>query len=245
MIYAIGDIHGQITMLGKMLDLLRDLPLKNEDTVLFLGDYIDRGENSCAVIDLLLEFEKEHSDCIFLRGNHEQMMLDARSSALPEVSEDGQYAVFSEPTLIWLQNGGMDALDSYGEIQNPLCWWDHIPENHWDFVRNTQLEYITPRYHFVHAGLVPTGSLWIEGQTYGLEPRLWIREPFLSSRASFNGRIVVFGHTPQMRGRPLIHRNKIGLDTGAVFGGPLTMAAFDPDVAPRRIPNPPIYQISP
>ena len=62
------------------------------------------------------------------------------------------------------------------------------------------------------AGLLTPGKTWAS-EGWSIDPRLWIREPFLSSRADFEGRIVVFGHTPQRRGRPLIHRNKIGLDT--------------------------------
>ena len=104
------------------------------------------------------------------------------------------------------------------------------------------MEYVTKHYHFVHAGLLPPGRHW-EGEGWGLDPRLWIREPFLSSRADFDGRTVVFGHTPQMSGLPLIARNKIGLDTAAVFGGPLTAAAFESDFSGRKAPPPRFYQV--
>ena len=65
-----------------------------------------------------------------------------------------------------------------------------------------------------------------------MDPRLWIREEFLHSVADFDGRIVVFGHTPQREGKPLVQPNKIGIDTGAVFGKPLTAAILDPSAAP-------------
>lgn len=241
MIYAIGDIHGQVTMLREMLDILRSVPLRAQDTVVFLGDYIDRGEDSCSVIDTLLEFRMEHEDTIFLRGNHEQLMLDARNGPEPEpISQDG-YVVFADPTLLWLQNGGSEALLSYG-MKNPLQWWEAIPAAHWDFIRATQMQYLSPRFHFVHAGLLLPGQSW-DGEAWNLDPRLWIREPFLSSRANYDGRIVVFGHTPQMRGRPLVQRNKVGIDTGAVFGGPLTMAAFDPEAPARKYPAPQFYRV--
>jgi serine/threonine protein phosphatase 1 len=241
-IYAIGDIHGQATMLRSMLEALREMPLRDEDTVVFLGDYVDRGEDSCGVIETLIQFRAEHEDTIFLRGNHEQLMLDARSSPEPEPSPEEGFVLFSDQMLLWLQNGGSDALLSYG-LKNPLEWWESIPKSHWDFIRATTFDYITPRYHFVHAGLLLPGQSW-EGEEWGLDPRLWIREPFLSSnRASYGGRIVVFGHTPQLSGRPLIQRNKIGLDTGAVFGGPLTMAAFDPNAPQRKFPAPQFTQI--
>jgi len=117
-------------------------------------------------------------------------------------------------------------------------WLEAIPQSHWEFLRATQIEHVTPHYHFVHAGLLPPG-MTSESEGWTIDPRLWVREPFLSSRANFNGRIVVFGHTPQHKGRPLIHRNKIGLDTGAAYGGPLTAAIFDSGVhAPSFIQVP-------
>ena len=208
MIYAIGDIHGKFTMLTTLLE---GLPLSDADTLLFVGDYIDRGENSRAVIDLMLELrEKRGENVIFLRGNHEQMLLDAlEKSAAPQLSDDEQFALFDETTLLWLQNGGGETLASY-EVENPLLWQEAIPESHWDFFRATRLEYITDAYHFVHAGVALPNQRW-EGIEQGLDARLWIREPFLASRADYDGRRVVFGHTPQMSGKPLVLRNKMGL----------------------------------
>lgn len=138
--------------------------------------------------------------------------------------------MFGEMTLTWLQNGGTDALNSY-EVDNYQEWFDGVPDEHWEFIETTQLEHIVPGYHFVHAGLLPSGTRWSMAGM-GLEPRLWIREEFLKSSADFDGRIVVFGHTPQMSGKPLVQPNKLGIDTGAVFGGPLTTAIIDPSQTP-------------
>ena len=91
MIYAVGDIHGQLTMLRQMLEKLREQPLKESDTVVFLGDYVDRGEDSKGVIDTLLAFKTEHANCIFLRGNHEQLMLDAFNEDPPEPAARAGY----------------------------------------------------------------------------------------------------------------------------------------------------------
>jgi serine/threonine protein phosphatase 1 len=228
-------------MLCAALETLHSLPLHEEDTLVFLGDYIDRGENSCAVIETLLELQEQHADIIFLRGNHEQFMINALDGPSPEASPAAGFVLHAEPTLIWLQNGGAETLLSYG-VQDAMRWWESIPETHWEFIRATQMEYITEYYHFVHAGVVPPGEIWVEG-AFGLDARLWIREPFLSSRADFDGRRVVFGHTPQVSGRPLVQRNKIGLDTAAVFGGPLTIAAFNPDKTGRKLLAPQFFQI--
>jgi serine/threonine protein phosphatase 1 len=110
-------------------------------------------------------------------------------------------------------------------------WVDSIPADHWDFLEKTRFEHQIPGYHFVHAGLLPPNVSWDMGG-WGLDPRLWIRNEFLNSAADFDGRIVVFGHTPQMSGKPLVQPNKIGIDTGAVFGKALTAAIIDPTLAP-------------
>jgi serine/threonine protein phosphatase 1 len=246
LIYAIGDIHGQVTMLHNLLLQLYPC-LRDEDQLLFLGDYIDRGEDSRGVIELLLELRHHRPNTIFLRGNHEQMMLDAWEDNPPHQSDTGGIC-FSERTALWLQNGGRETLQSYRQlIEDPLRWWKVIPNSHWEFLLATEMEYVTPRYHFVHAGLLPPGETW-EGEAYGLDPRLWIRNEFINSDYNFEGRIVVFGHTPQIGydeteqlvAGPLVHPNKIGLDTGAFIGGPLTAAAFDPD-APGRYPPAPYF----
>lgn len=234
MIYAIGDIHGQNTMLQSLLEKLFSQPLHEEDTVVFIGDYVDRGENTCAVIDTLLHLRQNHADTIFLRGNHEQMMLDARDGEKPSPlsSAQGDFVLFSDETLLWLQNGGVETLESYG-MNDPMRWWEAVPAEHWAFLEATQMEYETALHRFVHAGVLPSGEIW--DTDYGNDPRLWIREPFLESREEFDKR-VVFGHTPQRSGKPLVQRNKLGIDTGAVFGGPLTAAILSEAETKKPVP---------
>ncbi len=237
MIYAIGDIHGQISMLKEMLDALQNIPLQENDQTVFLGDYIDRGENSNAVIETLLRYQSTRPDTVFLRGNHEQLMLDALAAA--ENSDDGDKETLDDSLVLWAANGGREMMESYGipfTREGIVEWWTKLPSEHLQFIKNTTIEYITPRYHFVHAGLLPPGRIW---RSHGsdTEPRLWIRELFINSRARFDGRIVIFGHTPQPSGNPLIQRNKIGIDTGAVFGGPLTAIEVDPNNSDRNFPS--------
>ena len=232
-------------MLRAMLDKLRALPLTEDDTLVFIGDYVDRGEDSKAVLETLIALKRERPNTVFLRGNHEQLMLDARDSDPPRMGAVPGAFIFSDPTLLWFQNGGEETLFPYTDDlddEQYLRWWEAIPESHWKFLQETRMEYSSGKYHFVHAGLLPPGKTW-EGQVRGFDERLWIREPFLSSRDDFNGRIVVFGHTPQMSGKPLLQKNKIGIDTGAVFRNPLTCAALDTTATGRRPATPFFHQV--
>lgn len=227
MIYAVGDIHGQDEMLARLLAHFKAELNRDDDLVVFLGDYIDRGPGTSSVIQQLIDFGADHPQTVFLRGNHEQIMLDSRGGPAPmPTNRPGRYA-FSEIMANWFENGGLDTLKSY-PLQEVENWFDFVPPEHWEFIENTQIEFITENYHFVHAGLLPPGEAW-EGALWGIDPRLWIREPFLGSRSDFDGRLVVFGHTPQRIGRPLIRENMLGIDTAAAYGGPLTTAVLDPD----------------
>ncbi|MGO8670237.1 MAG: metallophosphoesterase family protein [Capsulimonadaceae bacterium] len=225
MIYAIGDIHGKAGMLTNALVYLSDKLLKPEDTVVFLGDYIDRGEDSHGVFDILRTFKVHHAQSIFLRGNHEALFMDA----------------FRDPEceVVWLYNGGLEMLASY-EIEWTENWRLQIRPEDIDFVEETEIEYETKYFKFVHAGYVPPG----EGNTLrpDLDPRLWIREDFINSTADF-GKVVIFGHTVQTNWLPLVMPNKIGLDTGAAFGGRLSVAGFDDEVQPGLWPDFTLFQV--
>jgi serine/threonine protein phosphatase 1 len=202
--YAIGDIHG-------CLDKLRSLMLRCEKhadgrpmSFVFVGDYIDRGPQSSAVIDCLIDLKAEHGEnVVTLMGNHEAMALAAF---------DG-----SGPVRLWLAQGGLATLESY-RVAEPA----ELPRAHVDWLRALPLSYDDGRRFFVHAGVNPRASLEAQDD-FDL---LWIREPFLSHRGDY-GRLVVHGHTPLADGVPDLRGNRLNLDTGAVFGGPLTAAVFD------------------
>jgi serine/threonine protein phosphatase 1 len=202
--YAIGDIHG-------CLDKLRSLLLRCEKhaagrppAFVFVGDYIDRGPQSCAVIDCLIDLKARHGErVVTLKGNHEAMALAAF---------DG-----SGPVRLWLAQGGLATLKSYG-----IAGSHELPRAHVDWLRALPLRYDDGRRLFVHAGVNPDMPLEAQDD-FDL---LWIREPFLSHRGDY-GRMIVHGHTPLADGVPDLHGNRLNLDTGAVFGGPLTAAVFD------------------
>ena len=225
MIYCIGDIHGMNGLLKELLNKI--LPRLNAgDTLVFLGDYIDRGPDSKGVLLTLMGLKNKYR-CIFLRGNHEQFMLDAAEDAARRV---GKLQTIDGPTAGWLSNGGWDTLNGFG-VHALDRWAQEVPHAFWEFLEATELEYVTEQYHFVHAGLVPPGVAWLTDGPLGTEPRLWIREPFLSSEADFGGRVVVFGHTPSRE--PLVMRNKIGIDTDACRGGALTCVVL-PETFPCK-----------
>lgn len=186
---AIGDIHGMDLLLQR---LLAQVPA--EGTLVFLGDYIDRGPASREVITRLMALERERM-CVFLRGNHEAMALDALAGD-------------NRVDLHWMKNGGAATLKSY-QMQ--------LPDDHLAFLARTKPFYETEHYIFVHAGLLP-GQRPEDAETKTL---WWIRDSFLRSSYDW-GKLVIHGHTPTNDGRPDVCPNRINIDTGAVYGSPLT-----------------------
>ena len=196
-IYAIGDIHG-------CLDKLKALLLKIDadpagDELVFLGDYIDRGPSSYEVVAYLIALERRMPGTVFLKGNHEERFA--------------QYLSGTDRQL-FVMNGGQATLDSYEKN------WTHgdgnlIPSDHLRFFSSLRLYHQTADYIFVHAGLREAVPLELQK----VEDLLWIRDAFISSDYDF-GKRVIFGHTPFSN--PLVQPNKIGVDTGAVYGNRLT-----------------------
>ncbi len=198
-IFAIGDVHG---CTGKLEELLSLLPLDaKQDTLVFVGDYIDRGPNSKGMIEYLIDLRQKIGDIVFLSGNHEQMFLN--------------YHRNNEGRQRFLMNGGESTIISYGVAGLKDGRNMNVPRNHLEFLTTLRISYETHDYIFVHAGLKP--GVPRDKQTP--EDMLWIRHAFVESTEDF-GKIVVFGHTTL--DKPLIEPNKIGIDTGAVYGGKLT-----------------------
>jgi serine/threonine protein phosphatase 1 len=196
-IFVVGDIHG---CFDKLRALMEKIPLNTaRDQLIFIGDYIDRGQNTVDVMNYLVDLKKRLPDTIFLTGNHEDML---------------QNYLNGSDRFTYLLNGGQRTLDQYLKRSNKLDALP-IPSEHLEFFRSLHLYYQTDDYVFVHAGLrenVPLGS-------QAKMDLLWIRDEFIYSQFDFGGR-VVFGHTPFKE--PLVQTNKIGIDTGAVYGNRLT-----------------------
>jgi len=194
--FAIGDIHGCLDPLEALLKVVLPKVNPEEDSIVFIGDYVDRGPDPKGVIERIIELKQQYPHTICLLGNHEDMFL--------------RWLLTGEDLDLYLFNGGGTTIRSYREAGRL-----NIPESHLDFLSSLYLYYETERFLFVHAGLRPGIPLEKQERT----DLLWIRGEFIRSRADF-GKIVVFGHTPLRA--PLVMENKIGIDTGAVYGGNLT-----------------------
>ena len=206
-----------------------DAGLTPEDNLIFLGDVIDRGAHSLEVVDYLIELQARYPSTRVLKGNHEQMMLDARDEATPvRRVGNGTQVTCGTRFSFWWNNGGNRTFFSYAPSGDICDWKRLIHPEHWDFLEASPDDCVIGGYHFVHAGLVPPEQQWLGAQDGMENPKHWIWNQFLNSDADFDGKVVVFGHSIQREGVPLIQANKIGIDTGCGSGGPLTCAILDP-----------------
>jgi serine/threonine protein phosphatase 1 len=196
-IFAVGDIHGCYEKLRALMDKL-PIDMKR-DQLLFIGDYVDRGPSSIKVLDYLIDLKKRSPGIIFLKGNHEDML---------------QKYLDGSDRFTYLLNSGQQTLDAY--LNNRKASEDYpVPAEHLEFLNALRLYHQTEEYIFVHAGLRDNISLESQKEA----DLLWIRDEFIYSDYDF-GKRVIFGHTPFKE--PLVQDNKIGIDTGAVYGNQLT-----------------------
>ncbi|MCZ6782744.1 MAG: metallophosphoesterase family protein [Proteobacteria bacterium] len=225
MLYVVGDIHGE---LEKLEELLAKLPLREGDRLVFLGDYIDRGPDAHGVVERLVNLQREWP-CVFLLGNHESMLLDFLGW-----TDDAYFGGDA-----FLMNGGDRTLASYGyfDREQPDPETFRLPNEHEDFLLSLKLYHREEAYLFVHAGLGEVQFKY-DDVSYALrksrvEDLLWCRTH--NEMPHKLGVTIVYGHTPsenlEVRWNPPFH---IGIDTGAVFGGPLTAI---------RLPDETLFQV--
>jgi len=219
--YAIGDIHGRIDLLEDLLAKIEtDIAsrLSSENIIIFLGDLIDRGPDSAAVVERLRTYSPGDATTIFLSGNHEEVMLRVLAGEKGGLLTD------------WLKFGGAECLQSYGVDPAVVATKSEaaalraikaaVPQAHADFLASFADTFRFGDYLFVHAGIRP--GLGIADQA-GSDLR-WIREPFLEDTAD-HGFVVVHGHTISSKVEQ--RANRIGLDTGAYRTGILTALAVE------------------
>jgi serine/threonine protein phosphatase 1 len=220
-IYVIGDVHGHREELEQVHSHLRaDLAARPVASPLLvhLGDLIDRGPDSAGVIGLLSGgMPLRGVPTVNLMGNHEWMMLRALETGDPEHVEH------------WLDNGGAATLASWGlkSTGRQRDWLAAIPSRDLVMMRDLLPYYAEAGYAFVHAGVRPGVPLRQQRDT----DLLWIRDSFLRHDGVMlpeaPEQVIVHGHTPQPE--PVVRHNRIGLDTGAGKGGPLTCAILEGD----------------
>jgi serine/threonine protein phosphatase 1 len=214
-VYAVGDSHGCAARLAALHGRIAAHAAARPAARLLLvhlGDYVDRGPDSAGVVARLRAGPPVPGAAVVnLLGNHEQMMLAALGEA-PDAAL----------TALWLENGGGATLESYGADPRDRASWGGVPAADLAWLRGLRPSLSLGGYVFAHAGIRP--GVPMEAQA--VADLAWIREPFLSWRGGLPA-VVVHGHTPSDAPEVLEHR--IGIDTGAVFGGPLTCAVLEGD----------------
>jgi serine/threonine protein phosphatase 1 len=201
-IFAIGDIHGCYEKLRELMERLPYDP--QQDTLVFLGDYIDRGPQSREVLTYLCQLRREAEKVVMLMGNHEYLMLEYHRSGDPAL-------------LPFLRQLGIDkTLNSYG-VNHPQSLQDmlFLPAEHRDLLDSLLPYWETEDYIFVHAGLDPNLSL----AQHDLSTLCETRAAFITDEHDY-GKLVIFGHTAF--DMPFVTPTRIGIDTGAVYGNLLT-----------------------
>jgi serine/threonine protein phosphatase 1 len=193
---AIGDIHGCIRALATLVDLVA---IRHDDTIVTLGDYVDRGPDSRAVLDFVIDLGTSCNH-VALRGNHEIMMLDARDKKS-----------WFQP---WMQYGGDATLRSYAGSADSAGTFADIPESHLDFLENRLVSYYECESHFfVHANVDPEVAL--ENQS---DAALYWRK-YRNPERHYTAKVMVCGHTAQRSGLPASNGHSICIDTWAHGGG--------------------------
>jgi len=220
-VYAIGDVHGRDDLLAALLEAIRlDAAGHANNLLVCLGDYVDRGPASAAVIERLCQFEARGFALVPLMGNHEHLML----KFLADPDEGGP----------WLANGAAATLASYGvavgsgwperfrypSLRDALA--RNLPPHHRRFLDTLATSHAAGDYLFVHAGVRPGVPLGRQE----VQDLIWIRGPFLNTTERF-GRLIVHGHS--IASEPELRPNRIGIDTGAYRSGRLTALAIAGD----------------
>jgi serine/threonine protein phosphatase 1 len=207
MTYVVPDIHGRLDLLELCLsEIAADA---HQGTVIFTGDYIDRGPESCAVVQRMIDGPPSGWKWVHIRGNHEDMMLEC---------------ITGNNLDWWIANGGGTTLASYGRgddvSQAHLAWMNQLPRLHHDAHRV-----------YTHAGIDESAELDDQPE----QVTQWFRYPN-GANVGYRGKHLVHGHTPQQDG-PELYENRTNLDTGGFFTGRMVVGVFDDDLAggPLRI----------
>lgn len=208
--FAIGDIHGHYRELDILYRyLVKNQNLNEDDTLVFLGDYIDRGPQSSKVLDFMADLQKNRPNTIFLKGNHEDMFLNF----LGQEGRYGEWSVANGSRILFKEYGLEDFIKESMDLGARTLvpkeqLWDMIPEAHRNFLTTLSSVAIADKYIFVHAGLCP----WTSLEEQRDEDYFWIRDGFLRTPHKF-GKVIVHGHTITKEAY-YVEPYEINIDTG-------------------------------
>ncbi|GAB4350533.1 MAG: metallophosphoesterase family protein [Gammaproteobacteria bacterium] len=220
-----GDIHGRLDLVREMVQIIAEDARGSKEgsrRLIFLGDYVSRGSDSRGVIDYLLELEIPGFETVFLKGNNEACLLRFAAGDL-------------DVGALWLANGGLEVLRSYGVTVSSSARPDRrrlaalseqfarrLPRAHLEFLRGLPLCDVLGDYYFVHAGIRPGVALDDQSE----HDQLWIRDRFRESERD-HGAVIVHGHVTVSEVE--VRRNRIGIDTGAWKSGKLSCLVLEED----------------
>lgn len=223
-VYAVGDVHGRMDLLARLLQHIEEDCRQTEavrKVVVFLGDYVDRGPDSRAVVERLMAGPPisgplARAEWVCLKGNHEEYMV--------------RFLTESSVGAAWCLSGGLATVRSYVGDHTEILASDYLalqlalsralPPAHLRFLSRLRLSHVEGDYAFVHAGIRPGVPLDQQDPT----DLLWIRDDFLYDSTP-QDKMVVHGHTPSTL--PEIRPNRIGIDTGAYRSGQLTCLVLE------------------
>ncbi|MBM4409618.1 MAG: serine/threonine protein phosphatase [Chloroflexi bacterium] len=220
-VYAVGDIHGRDDLLARLHAMMADdfagAPPGTRGLAIYLGDYVDRGADSKAVLDRLIGGAPAGLAPVYLKGNHEDLMLRF-------LAGDGRAGP------VRMANGGGATLASYDVAPPDIdarsleaagrALQAALPPAHRAFLGRLALRYRVGDYAFAHAGVRPGVAFERQDEA----DLLWIRRPFLDHAGDF-GAVVVHGHS--IAPAPVVRENRIGIDTGAYASGRLTCLVLE------------------
>ena len=207
--YAIPDIHGRLDLLDAAIDKIVAHSGGHPATVVTLGDYIDRGPNSCEVVERLMSWQSDELKLVSLKGNHEAMMWEVCNN----LAELGW----------WIKNGGDQTLASYRESSQQICDPRVVPQSHLQWIANLPLMHVDQYRVFVHAAVDPKIPLGQQSE----QTLLWKRYPE-GFDLGHGRRHVVHGHHANPRA-PIVTKGKTNLDGMAWKTGRLVIGIFDDD----------------
>ena len=224
-LFAIGDIHGCLQQLISVQDKILNHPgfKKENDLLIYIGDYIDRGPNSKGVIKQITKLQKDNIKSIFLMGNHEQIMIDFLFNKINNLEywinlgADQTFKSYEIEVVEFIKDGFQD--DNIEKLRLRLL--EKMSKEDLEFFKNLKISYIAGDYLFVHAGIDPIKSLSKQSK----KDILWSRaEKFFDKDFKFE-KIIVHGHTPETEVVNFPYR--INIDTGCFFSGKLSCVCLN------------------